>query len=190
MAVGVSGETGVRDLPLLVPVEVSGLCLSTQMPTSPPAVPGALTAANHTGELLLFQRPVTETHTHTQAHRNTQILTHMHTHTHTLSQTFSSVNLLHRVQHGSAVKLQERQWFLSAASRRIIFGIIMQASSAVYIFYILMLPNVFNNKINVKTVVNVGFYLTNNQYCHLVVFFYACYYKDFKFWQDLKFLLI
>ena len=57
----------------------------------------------------------------------------------------------------------------------------MQASSAVYIFYILMLPNVFNNKINVKTVVNVGFYLTNNQYCHLVVFFYACYYKDFKF---------
>lgn len=51
----------------------------------------------------------------------------------------------------------------------------MQASSAVYIFYILMLPNVFNNKINVKTVVNVGFYLTNNQYCHLVVFFYACY---------------
>lgn len=38
------------------------LCSGTQMPTSPPAMPGALTLANHTGELLLFPRPVTERH--------------------------------------------------------------------------------------------------------------------------------
>lgn len=75
--------------------------VSTLMPKCPPLPPvtGALTQANHTGELLLFPSPVLKTRAQTHMHR---------------SQSLTLSNLL---QAGPAVE----QWFIFAASRWIMF---------------------------------------------------------------------